>query len=273
MGRKCSGADEDGDSLFFNAELTAGVVSSIVKDFDLKRLGALSVEEDLAQSLLGVAFVRPRVWYWQVATHLKSFAKRVKLNEGHVKAAHAYKARVAPLTSEQAKVRDWVQIMTEEAMKLRSDLRHTTTARARTEGREGEARDGLRAAEGELREVRDELQAAQDDLLEARDRMQAAQTELQIVKDDLQLSQNEMRATREELRAARDELRNKTALLDGARCEASEVVSSIECLIEECHGLRGGLQRQETLVVQRDGAIASLRDEAYTQWASGWLAF
>ena len=30
---------------------------------------------------------------------------------------------------------------------------------------------------------------------------------------------------------------------------------------------------QETLVVQKDGAIASLRDEACTQWASGWLAF
>ena len=25
--------------------------------------------------------------------------------------------------------------------------------------------------------------------------------------------------------------------------------------------------------VQRDGAIASLRDEACTQWASGWLTF
>ena len=37
--------------------------------------------------------------------------------------------------------------------------------------------------------------------------------------------------------------------------------------------LRGDLQRQETLVVQRDGAIASLRDEACTQWAFGWLAF
>ena len=36
---------------------------------------------------------------------------------------------------------------------------------------------------------------------------------------------------------------------------------------------RGELQRQETLVVQRDGAIASLRDEACTQWASRWLAF
>ena len=27
------------------------------------------------------------------------------------------------------------------------------------------------------------------------------------------------------------------------------------------------------MVVQRDGAIASLRDEACTQWAYGWLAF
>ena len=57
------------------------------------------------------------------------------------------------------------------------------------------------------------------------------------------------------------------------RCEASEAESSIECLTYECHALRGDFQRQEALVIQRDGAIASLRDEAYTQWASGWLAF
>ena len=62
-------------------------------------------------------------------------------------------------------------------------------------------------------------------------------------------------------------------LLDGARREASEAVSSIELLTDECHGLRGDLQRQETLVVQRDRAISSLRDEACTQWAYGWLAF
>ena len=94
-----------------------------------------------------------------------------------------------------------------------------------------------------------------------------------MVKDELQWSQNELRATREELCAARDELRNKVALLDGARREASEAVSSIKRLTEECHGLRGDVQRQETLVVQKDGAIASLRDEVCTQWASGWLAF
>ena len=50
-------------------------------------------------------------------------------------------------------------------------------------------------------------------------------------------------------------------------------MGSIERLTEECHGLRGELHRQETLVVQRDGAIASLRDEACTQWASRWLVF
>ena len=158
-------------------------------------------------------------------------------------------------------------------MKPRSDLRHTTMARARAEGREEKARDGLRVAEDELREVRDGLQAANDYRLVAKDELQAAQTELQVVRDELQSSQNELRVTREELRAARDELCNKAALLDGAHREASKAVSSIERLTEECHGLRGDLQSQETLVVQRNGAIASLRDEACTQWASGWLAF
>ena len=53
-----------------------------------------------------------------------------------------------------------MQSMMEEAVKLKSDLRHTTIAQARTEDREEKARDGLRVAEGELREVRDELQAS-----------------------------------------------------------------------------------------------------------------
>ena len=75
------------------------------------------------------------------------------------------------------------------------------------------------------------------------------------------------------MQAARDELRNKAVLLNRVCCEASESESSIEHLIDECHALRGDLQRREALVVQRDRAITSLRDEACTQWASGWLAF
>ena len=131
--------------------------------------------------------------------------------------------------------------MMEEAMKLRSDLRHTTMARARAEGREEKALNGLRAIEGELREVRDGLQTAQDDLLVARDGLQAAQTKLHVVREDLQSSQNELWVAQEELRAARDELHNKAALLDRAHREASEAVSSTEHLTDECHVLRGDL--------------------------------
>ena len=104
-----------------------------------------------------------------MATHLKGLAKKAKLNEIHAKAARAYKVRVASLTSEWAELWGQVQRIIEEAVKLKSDLKHTTSARARAEGREVEARNSLRAAEGELREVRDELQVVQNDLMEARD--------------------------------------------------------------------------------------------------------
>ena len=100
-----------------------------------------------------------------MATHLKSLAKKANLNEGYVKAARVYKARVASLTSERAKLRDRVQSMTEEVVRLKSNLRHTLSTRVQAEGREDEARNSLRAAEVELREVRDGLQAPQNDLL------------------------------------------------------------------------------------------------------------
>ena len=84
--------------------------------------------------------------YWQAATHL---------NEGNAKAARAYKAKVASLTSKRAELQARMQSMTEEAMKLKSDLRHTSTARVWAEGKEEKAREGLRVAEGKIREVKD----------------------------------------------------------------------------------------------------------------------
>ena len=53
---------EDEDSLLFNAELAAGAVSSILKDFDLGRSKALPVDEALALSLQGVSSVSPCIW-------------------------------------------------------------------------------------------------------------------------------------------------------------------------------------------------------------------
>ena len=48
---------EDGDSLLLNTELTAGAISSILKDSDLGRSKALPDDEALALSLQGVASV------------------------------------------------------------------------------------------------------------------------------------------------------------------------------------------------------------------------
>ena len=158
-------------------------------------------------------------------------------------------------------------------MKLKSDLKHTMSTRARAKIKEDEARNSLRAAEVELQEVRDELRAAQNDLLEARDGLQSAQSELQMVRDELLTSQSELRGSQEELRAVRDKLRYKTTLLKGARREASRAISSTERLSKEFHGLRGDLHQQITLVAQRDEVIGRLRDQACTQWASWWLAF
>ena len=48
----------DEDSLFSHAELAAGAVSSILHDSDLRKVGALPVEEALTLLLQGIAFVR-----------------------------------------------------------------------------------------------------------------------------------------------------------------------------------------------------------------------
>ena len=208
-----------------------------------------------------------------MATHLKGLARKSKQNEGHAKAAQVYKAMVASLTSERTEPRDRVQRMTEEAERLKSDLKHTMSALARAEGREDEIQNSLTAAEGKLREVRDELQVTQNDLTKAKDGLQSAQYELQMVRDELLTSRCVLRESKEELRAANDELRDKTALLDGARREAFKAVNSAEHLTEEFRGWRGDLHQQITLVAQWDEVIGRLRDQASTQWASWWLAF
>ena len=61
MKRKGSETEGDCDSLLLNIELAVGAVSSILKDSDLKRSGALPVDEALALSLQGVASVSSHI--------------------------------------------------------------------------------------------------------------------------------------------------------------------------------------------------------------------
>ena len=66
--RKDSEIDGDGDSLLLNAELTAGAISFILKDSDLKRSSTLPVDEALALSLQGVASVSSHILSCLIST-------------------------------------------------------------------------------------------------------------------------------------------------------------------------------------------------------------
>ena len=57
--RDLSKAEGDEDSLLSHAELAIGAVSSILRDSNFRRVGALAVEEALALLLLGTTSIRP----------------------------------------------------------------------------------------------------------------------------------------------------------------------------------------------------------------------
>ena len=55
--------------------------------------------------------------------------------ESSAKVAKAYKAEVTSLTSDRAEQRAWIQILTEDVVKHKSDLKHTSTVKAKVEDR------------------------------------------------------------------------------------------------------------------------------------------
>ena len=79
------------------------------------------------------------------------------MTESSTKAAKAYKAKVTSLTSEKAKLRARIQSLTEDVVKHKSNLKHTSTAKTRDEDREKKAIEGLRVVKDELRVVKEEF--------------------------------------------------------------------------------------------------------------------
>ena len=131
----------------------------------------MSVEEALALSLQGAVTVCLDAFiclfhccfklsinfisFLQMATYMKSLARRASFVEGSARAVKAYKAKVASLTSEEADLQARMQHLIEDVIKYESDLKHTMTAKVRAEGKEKKARGELRIAEDELRAVRE----------------------------------------------------------------------------------------------------------------------
>ena len=70
-----------------------------------------------------------------MATYIKSLARRASLIESSAKAVKAYKAKVAPLTSEKVELPARIQSLTEDVVNHKSNLKHTSTAKARAKDR------------------------------------------------------------------------------------------------------------------------------------------
>ena len=64
VGNDCFGAEGGEDSLFTNTELSVRVVSSILRDSDLKKVDALCVEETFALLLQGTISVCPSAFFY-----------------------------------------------------------------------------------------------------------------------------------------------------------------------------------------------------------------
>ena len=90
--------------------------------------------------------------------------RRASLAESYAKVARAYKAKVASLTSERAELQARIQSLTDDVLGYKSDLKHTSIAKARAEDREKKAIEGLRFAKDELRVVKEEFQATGEEL-------------------------------------------------------------------------------------------------------------
>ena len=71
---------------------------------------------------------------------------------------------MASLTSERVELRARIQSLTDDVLGYKSDLKHTSIARARDENREKKVVEGLRFVEDELRVVKEEFRAAREEL-------------------------------------------------------------------------------------------------------------
>ena len=68
------------------------------------------------------------------------------------------------MTSERAELQDLIQSLTDDVLGYKSDLKHTSTAKARAKDRNKKAIEGLRFTEDELRVVKEKFQATREEL-------------------------------------------------------------------------------------------------------------
>ena len=125
----------------------------------------------------------------------------------------------------------------------------------------------------QIRDLTKELVKHRSDLKHASTARAQVEDKEKKARKDVKVTEDELQMAREELQDVMGDLCTKVTTLDRVRQEALEAGNSVERLTEELGKLRMDLERHEALASRRGKVIAELRDKAYTQWASWWLAF
>ena len=147
-------------------------------------------------------------------------ARRASLTESFAEAARAYKAKVASLTSERAELRARIQSLTDDVLGYKSNLKHTSTAKARVEDREKKAIEGLRFVEDDLRAVKEEFQAAREELCTKVEALDRARREAFEAESSVERLAEECNALRRDLQRREAMISQRDGVIAELRDEA-----------------------------------------------------
>lgn len=125
-----------------------------------------------------------------------------------------------------------------------------------------------------------EIEDLQAEMAELKEKMEAQASSFQVLQTAKDKTEEGERKARDELRKAQEELKLKTESWAKAQQEAFEAQSSLKELTQAYAALSEAngvfikeLEEERSLGKKKDAKNAELRDDASTQWASGWIAF
>ena len=153
-------------------------------------------------------------------------ARRASSAESSIKAAKAYKAKVASLTSKRTELGARIQSLTDDVVGYKFDLKHTSTAKARAENREKKAIEGLRVVEDELRVVKEEFQATREELCTKAAALDRARREASKVESSVERLAKECNALRRDLQRREAMVSQRDGVIAELRDEACTLWAS-----------------------------------------------
>ena len=237
------------DSLLSQAELAVGAVSSILRDSDLRKVTPCPLRR-----LWLFCFKKPLL-YVQAPSSILFFIVSILLTDR----LFLILWQVATCAKGLARRASLTEGFTKAAKSYKAKVAYLTSERA-----------GLRA---QIRDLTEKLVKHRSDLKHASTARARAEDRENKARKDVKVAEDELRLTREELQVVKGDLCAKVTTLDWVCQEALEAGNSMKLFMEELDKLQMDLERQEALASRRGEVIAELKDEACTQWASGWLAF